>query len=70
MPANPPQQPPAEPGGDDVKAVEQLRAARERLRQEIGRVIVGQDVVLDNLLAALLCRGHALMVGVPGLGKT
>ena len=33
-------------------------------------MVVGQDVVLDNLLAALLCRGHALMVGVPGLGKT
>jgi MoxR-like ATPase len=70
MPGNPPPQPPPEPGADDVKAVKQLRAARERLRQEIGRVIVGQDLVLDNLLAALLCRGHALMVGVPGLGKT
>ena len=70
MSTHSPQEPSAEPGGDDVKAVKQLRAARERLRQEIGRVIVGQDVVLDNLLAALLCRGHALMVGVPGLGKT
>ncbi len=64
------QQQPVEPGDADVKAVGQLRKARERLRQEIGRVIVGQGVVLDNLLAALLCRGHALMVGVPGLGKT
>jgi MoxR-like ATPase len=53
-----------------VKAVAHLRKARERLREEIGRVVVGQDAVLDNLLAAMLCRGHALMVGVPGLGKT
>ena len=68
MPA--PTQQPAEPTDEDVKAVGQLRKARERLRQEIGRVIVGQGAVLDHLLAALLCRGHALMVGVPGLGKT
>jgi MoxR-like ATPase len=61
---------PAEPNDDDVQAVAQLRQARDRLRAEIGRVVVGQDEVLDNLLAALLCRGHALMVGVPGLGKT
>ena len=33
-------------------------------------MVVGQGAVLDHLLAALLCRGHALMVGVPGLGKT
>jgi len=61
---------PAEPSDDDVQAVAQLRQARDRLRAEIGRVVIGQDEVLDNLLAALLCRGHALMVGVPGLGKT
>jgi hypothetical protein len=41
MSTHSPQEPSAEPGGDDVKAVSQLRAARERLRQEIGRVIVG-----------------------------
>ena len=65
-----PKQQPTEPTDEDVKAVAQLRKARERLRQEIGRVVVGQGPVLDHLLAALLCRGHALMVGVPGLGKT
>src|SRR5205807_465915 len=37
---------------------------------EIAKVIVGQDTVLDHLLMALLCRGHVLMLGVPGLGKT
>jgi MoxR-like ATPase len=41
-----------------------------RLRAEIGKVVVGQDTVLDHLLMALLCRGHVLMLGVPGLGKT
>jgi len=63
-------QPPADLSDEDVKAAGRLRKARERLREGIGRVVVGQDEVLDNLLAALLCRGHALMVGVPGLGKT
>jgi MoxR-like ATPase len=68
--ANPKDQQAAESTDEDVKAVGRLRKARERLRQEISRVIVGQGPVLDHLLAALLCRGHALMVGVPGLGKT
>ena len=38
--------------------------------RSIAQVVVGQDEVLDQLLTALLCRGHALMIGVPGLGKT
>ena len=61
---------PTDPSADDVKAVAQLRKARERIREEIARVVIGQEVVLDHLLAALLCRGHALLIGVPGLGKT
>jgi len=47
-----------------------LREAREHLKKEIGRVVIGQDKVIDSLLIAMLCRGHALMIGVPGLGKT
>jgi MoxR-like ATPase len=50
--------------------VQRLREAREQLKQEIGRVVIGQNKVIDSLLIALLCRGHALMIGVPGLGKT
>jgi MoxR-like ATPase len=50
--------------------VQRLREAREQLKREIGRVVIGQDKVIDSLLIALLCRGHALMIGVPGLGKT
>ena len=59
------------PGDDrDEAAVGRLREARARLKAEIARVVVGQDQVLDEILMALLCRGHVLMLGVPGLGKT
>jgi MoxR-like ATPase len=56
--------------GADVKAVEQLRDAHRKLRQEMSKVIVGQEAVLDQLLMAIFCRGHALLMGVPGLAKT
>jgi MoxR-like ATPase len=58
------------PSGDDLEAVARLREAHGRLKAEIAKAIVGQDAVIESLLVALLCRGHALMVGVPGLGKT
>jgi MoxR-like ATPase len=66
---------PAIPSGEpfsrgDVQAVEQLRSAHDRLRREIGKVIVGQHEVLDQLLLAIFCRSHALLMGVPGLAKT
>src|SRR2546425_10578643 len=54
----------------DVHMLEALRQAHKQLRQEIGKIIVGQDAVLDQLLMAIFCRGHALLVGVPGLAKT
>ncbi|HXD87855.1 MAG TPA: MoxR family ATPase, partial [Urbifossiella sp.] len=47
-----------------------LRDAHQRLRKEIGKVIIGQDQVLDQLLMAIFCRSHALLMGVPGLAKT
>ena len=56
--------------GDELAAVQQLQAAYHDLRAELGRVIVGQDQVIEELLIALFCRGHALLVGVPGLAKT
>jgi MoxR-like ATPase len=62
---------PSEPfSRSDLEAVEQLRAAHDRLRREIGKIIVGQHEVLDQLLMAIFCRGHALLMGVPGLAKT
>jgi len=53
-----------------VEAVAQLKAARDRIAAELGKVIVGQARVIDELLIALLSQGHCLLVGVPGLAKT
>jgi MoxR-like ATPase len=55
---------------NDVKLVEDLNATISKLKKEIGKVIIGQDEVINNLLISLLCRGHCLLVGVPGLAKT
>ncbi len=54
----------------DLQAVESLKNARERIVAELGKVIVGQDVVVEQLLTALFANGHVLLVGVPGLAKT
>src|SRR5918994_1755268 len=54
----------------DVELLDQLAAARKALVDQIGRRIVGQHDIVDNLVAALLSGGHALLVGVPGLAKT
>jgi len=42
----------------------------QRIKEEIGKVVVGQDKMIEGLLAGLLCRGHILLEGVPGLAKT
>src|SRR3954469_475098 len=55
---------------DDAAAVRRLADARERIKHEVGRVIVGQTEIIDLMLVSLLCRGHVLLHGVPGLGKT
>ena len=57
------------PADNDVAMIEKLRSAHQRLRQEIGKVIIGQEQVLDQLLMAIFCRSHALLMGVPGLDK-
>jgi len=54
----------------DVELLDQLASARKALVEQIGRRIVGQHQIVDNLVAALLAGGHALLVGVPGLAKT
>src|SRR5580765_5610338 len=54
----------------DLKAVETLKLARNRILAELRKVIVGQDAVIDQLLTALFANGHVLLVGVPGLAKT
>jgi len=55
---------------DESTAAEQLRDVSDRVLAECGKVIVGQQEVLELLLIALLGQGHALLVGVPGLAKT
>ncbi len=47
-----------------------LQSTVKDIRTEIARVVVGQEAVVEQMLAALLCRGHCLLVGVPGLAKT
>ena len=55
---------------DDVQAIDALRQSFERLKSELGRVIVGQHAVVEELAVCLFARGHALLMGVPGLAKT
>jgi MoxR-like ATPase len=55
---------------NDVEMVQKVRDAHQNLRREIGKVIIGQDQVVDQLLMAIFCRSHALLMGVPGLAKT
>ena len=54
----------------DVELIQKVRDAHAKLRKEIGKVIVGQNEVVDQLLMAIFCRSHALLMGVPGLAKT
>jgi MoxR-like ATPase len=54
----------------DIQAVERLRQARDRIKTEIAKIIIGQDVVIDQLLISILSNGHVLLIGVPGLAKT
>jgi MoxR-like ATPase len=59
------------PGGAGPAAdSERARAALNRLRSEVGKVVVGQDPAVTGLVIALLCRGHVLLEGVPGVAKT
>ncbi len=58
---------PTNPGRADPDTA---RAALGRVRTEIGKVIVGQDATVTGLMLALLCRGHVLLEGVPGVAKT
>ena len=47
-----------------------MRELRDRVRAEVGKVLVGQDEAIELMLAALVCRGHVLLEGVPGVAKT
>jgi len=55
---------------DDVRVLEELREAKERIEKEISKVIIGQKKVIEELLTVLISGGHCLIIGVPGLAKT
>ncbi len=67
LPSTPP---PAPPSAGDRAAAEGAREALIRLRAEVGKAVVGQDATVTGLVIALLCRGHVLLEGVPGVAKT
>jgi MoxR-like ATPase len=55
---------------DAVRSAEQARQALHALRHEVGKAVVAQDAAVTGLVIALLCRGHVLIEGVPGVAKT
>ncbi|MCI0751762.1 MAG: MoxR family ATPase [Flammeovirgaceae bacterium] len=54
----------------EVEAANALNETYKKLRQEISKVIIGQDEVVQLVLTSIFCQGHALLIGVPGLAKT
>jgi len=54
----------------DVEAVEALRNAYDRMQSEIGKVILGQEKIIKDVIISIFSKGHVLLVGVPGLAKT
>ncbi|MBI5058532.1 AAA family ATPase [candidate division KSB1 bacterium] len=56
--------------GNDLDALKSLKDSRDLMMREVGKVIVGQQETVNELLISLLARGHCLLVGVPGLAKT
>src|SRR5262245_24937408 len=54
----------------DLAAIERLNNGYKKIRKELGKAIVGQDRVIEELLISIFSRGHCLLVGVPGLAKT
>ena len=53
-----------------AQIIEEQAQAFDKLRQEVGKVIVGQEKIIDRLIMALICEGHVLLEGVPGIAKT
>ena len=53
-----------------AKQAEQFRTTFDKVKTEVGRMMVGQEDVIDGVLTALMAGGHVLLEGVPGLGKT
>lgn len=60
----------AAPSANDLAELIRLRESFDAMREQIGRVVIGQNEVIEELLIAILARGHCVLVGVPGLAKT
>lgn len=60
----------AQQPANDVEAADALAQAYQKLKNEIAKVVVGQDEVVRLVLTGIFCQGHSLLVGVPGLAKT
>jgi len=57
-------------GAEELALVEKMRCFTDRIRAEVGKVIIGQRDVLDQILMCILANGHALLIGLPGMAKT
>ena len=55
---------------DNIKSLENLTKDKENFYNELAKVIIGQESVIEHIFIAVLCKGHILLEGVPGLGKT
>ena len=64
------QKPATQLGQDDVAGIDELGKVFQQLKNELAKIIVGQDEVIERLAICLFARGHALLMGVPGLAKT
>ncbi|MDQ3624859.1 MAG: AAA family ATPase [Verrucomicrobiota bacterium] len=65
-----PPDPPSEPTPDDRQRAELLLSAYGKICEQMSRIVVGQDAEIEQLIIAILARGHCLLEGVPGLAKT
>ena len=54
----------------EVEAANALATSYQQLKSEISKVVIGQDEVVRQVLIAIFCQGHSLLIGVPGLAKT
>jgi MoxR-like ATPase len=69
-PAAPKRPQAVEASPEDLKLVQQMKDHAQTIREEVGKIIIGQKDVIDEILMAMIAGGHALLVGMPGMAKT
>lgn len=57
-------------GERDLELFEQLSVSYKRMLDEVGKIIVGQEDILEKIIISIFCKGHSMLIGVPGLAKT